>query len=123
MLSAQDVEGLTIPLGLFASKDESRDEVRNLPSHTGHHISLTFTPQFDKVVAILSKKPFAAKTDSKYYSNMFVIYLSTAPEAHPPSTRSHGWAAARGNLSDPDGKREYEDLYSRAATFFKNAFA
>ena len=29
MLSAQDAEALSIPLGLFASKDESRDEVRN----------------------------------------------------------------------------------------------
>jgi len=87
MLSVQDAEGLSIPLGLFVSKDESKDE-------------------FDKIVNVLSKKSFAAKVDSKRYSTMH-----------------HGWAAARGNLSDPDNKREYEDLYSRAATFFKNAFA
>ncbi|KAF9650733.1 dienelactone hydrolase [Thelephora ganbajun] len=87
MFSAQDVEELSIPLGLFSSGDESKAE-------------------FDKSVEILSKKPFAAKVRSKYYSNMF-----------------HGWAAARGDLSNPDNKREYEDLYSRAAAFFKNAFA
>jgi len=83
MLSAQDVEGLTIPLGLFASKDESRDEVRNLFSHIGCCISFTFASQFDKAVAVLSKKPFATKVDSKYYSNMFVIYLTFTPDAHP----------------------------------------
>jgi len=87
MLSVQDAKALSIPLGLFASKDESREE-------------------FDKVVNVLSEKPFADKVDSKYYSNMH-----------------HGWAAARGDLLDPDNKREYEDLYSRAATFFKNALA
>jgi len=86
-LSSQDAEGLSVPVGLFASQDESKDE-------------------FDKFVAVLSKKPFAAKVASKYYSNMF-----------------HGWAAARANLSDPENKREYEDLYSRASAFFKNAFA
>jgi dienelactone hydrolase len=87
MISPQDAEGLSIPLGLYVSKDEPRDE-------------------FDKVVSVLSKKSYAAKVDSKYYSNMF-----------------HGWAAARGNLSDPENKREYEDLYSRASAFFKNALA
>ena len=35
---------------------------------------------------MLSQKPFAAKVDSKYYSNMFVIYLAVAPDAYtlPP---------------------------------------
>jgi len=78
--------GLTIPLGLYFSKDEPRDK-------------------FDQIVKILSDKPFVSKNDSKYYSNMF-----------------HGWAAARANLSDIDNKREYEDLYSRVAAFFKQAF-
>ncbi|KAF9779185.1 dienelactone hydrolase [Thelephora terrestris] len=85
--SAQDVEGLTVPLGLYSSNGESREE-------------------FDKASDLLSKKPFSAKVDCKYYSNMF-----------------HGWAAARANLSDPDNKREYEDVYSRAAALFRNAFA
>jgi len=34
MLSAKDAEGLLVPLGLYASKDESRDEVRHLYSRT-----------------------------------------------------------------------------------------
>ena len=38
--------------------------------------------QFDKFLATLSKKPFAAKVASKYYSNMYVIYLTFAPETH-----------------------------------------
>ena len=33
MLSVQDVEALSVPLGLFASKDESKEEVRNLWLH------------------------------------------------------------------------------------------
>jgi len=85
--SAQDAEGLSIPVGLFVSKDESKEE-------------------YDKYLAILSTKPFIDKVSSKIYSNMH-----------------HGWAAARGNLSDPENKREYEDVYSRASAFFKNAFA
>jgi len=123
MLSVQDAKALSIPLGLFASKDESREEVRDLWSHKGRCISFAFAPQFDKIVNVLSEKPFADKVDSKYYSNMFVIYLTIAPETYPFSTRHHGWAAARGDLSDPDNKREYEDLYSRAAAFFKNTLA
>ncbi|KAF9786024.1 dienelactone hydrolase [Thelephora terrestris] len=87
MISSKDAEGLSVPSGIYFSKDESREE-------------------FDKIVDVLSKKSFSAKVDSKYYSNMF-----------------HGWAAARGNLSDPENKREYEDLYSRAAAFFTNALA
>jgi hypothetical protein len=31
--------------------------------------------QFDKIVEVLSKKPFANKVDSKYYSNMYVIHF------------------------------------------------
>jgi len=86
-LSSEDAEGLSIPIGLFASKDEPKDE-------------------FDKFVATLSKKPFAAKVASKYYSNMF-----------------HGWAASRANLSDPENKKEYEEVYSRDSAFFKSALA
>jgi len=86
MLSVNDAEALSIPLGLFASKDESKDEVRNLCSRIGRCISLAFASQFDKIVNVLSQKPFAAKVDSKYYSNMFVMHLTIAPEAYalPP---------------------------------------
>jgi len=38
--------------------------------------------QFDKFLAVLSKKPFAAKVASKYYPNMCVICLTLAPEIH-----------------------------------------
>lgn len=34
--------------------------------------------------------------------------------------RHHGWAAARGDLSNPENKKEYEDVYSRVAAFFKS---
>ena len=73
--SVQDVEELTIPLGLYASKGESREEVRyNVPgAHTCFTlIPLLFVslPQFDKSVDLLSKKPFAAKVDCKYYPDM-----------------------------------------------------
>jgi len=33
MFSSQDAEGLSIPVGLFASKDESKEEVLRLYSH------------------------------------------------------------------------------------------
>jgi len=85
--SSQDAEELSIPVGLFVSKDESKEE-------------------YEKFLAILSKKPFADKVSSKCYSDMH-----------------HGWAAARANLADSENKRDYEDLYSRASAFFKNAFA
>jgi len=38
--------------------------------------------QFDKFVDTLSKKPFAAKVDSKYYSNMCVTYFTAASAIH-----------------------------------------
>lgn len=83
MLSAQDFENLTVPLGLYLSSGESKEEVR--------HMYLCVTPQlirfcffqFDKIVDALAKKPFAAKVDSKYYSNMFVIYVLLS---HPKFT-------------------------------------
>ncbi|KAH8835855.1 hypothetical protein DL96DRAFT_1575833 [Flagelloscypha sp. PMI_526] len=86
MLSPSDAEKITIPFAMYISKDEPIEE-------------------YEKIVKILEGKPFAAKNDSKNYSNMF-----------------HGWAAARGDLTKEDNKKEYEDVYSRLATFFKNAF-
>ena len=80
MLSAQDAEGLSIPLGLYASRDEPRDEVRHPYWRvTSQFIYFRFF-QFDKIVDTLSKKPFAAKVDSKYYSNMFVVCLTVASD-------------------------------------------
>ena len=69
-------------MGLFASKDESKEEVFHLNLHIWHHSSSFPASQFDKFLAILSEKPFAAKVASKYYPNMYVIYLPLAPETH-----------------------------------------
>ncbi|KAJ7042616.1 hypothetical protein C8F04DRAFT_1076534 [Mycena alexandri] len=52
MLSADDATNLTVPLGIYISKDEPVDE-------------------YIKILEILAKKPFATKNDNKYYSNMF----------------------------------------------------
>jgi len=82
MLSAEDAQKLTIPLAIYISKDESVDE-------------------YNKILQILSKKPFAVQNDHKHYANMF-----------------HGWAAARGNLENAENKKEYEDVYTRLAAFF-----
>jgi dienelactone hydrolase len=34
--------------------------------------------------------------------------------------RHHGWAAARADLKNEENKKEYEDVYSRVAAFFKS---
>ncbi|KAG6919574.1 hypothetical protein DXG01_004237 [Tephrocybe rancida] len=52
MLSATDADKLTIPLGIYISKDESSDE-------------------YNKIVDIIGKKSFAEKNDKKNYTNMF----------------------------------------------------
>jgi hypothetical protein len=80
-VAVEDAEGLTIPLGFYASKDESKDQVRHLCSHSTEpatNPTSCFRFQFDQIVDILSKKPFAAKADSKYYSNMYVVALGLA---------------------------------------------
>ncbi|KAJ6501683.1 Alpha/Beta hydrolase protein [Mycena vitilis] len=82
MLSVADVDELTVPLGIYISKDEPVDE-------------------YIKIVEAIAKKPFATKNDNKYYSNMF-----------------HGWAAARADLNVQANKEEFEDLYTRLASFF-----
>lgn len=84
-------------------------------THTSFH-----SFQFDSIVDALSEK---SQVDSKYYSNMCVLHPYPCTEGLSSSVRFHGWAAARANLSDPDNKREYEDLYSRAAAFFRKALA
>ncbi|KAF8078238.1 hypothetical protein FPV67DRAFT_1405312 [Lyophyllum atratum] len=87
MLSAADAEKLTVPLGIYVTKDEPADE-------------------YNKILDIISKKPFAAKNDHKKYPNMF-----------------HGFAAARGDLKNAENKKEYEDVYARLANFFCTTFA
>jgi len=81
MLSSSDAENLNVPLGLFPSLDEPKEE-------------------FDKIVAIMNKKPFSDKCDAKIYESF------------------HGFAAARANLDDRDNKEKFEDLYTRLIKFF-----
>ncbi|KAJ9094008.1 hypothetical protein QFC20_006988 [Naganishia adeliensis] len=59
--------------------------------------------EVEKIVKALKSKPFADKCTHKTYPNMH-----------------HGWAAARGDLSNEENKKEYEDVYSRVAAFFKS---
>ncbi|GJJ13916.1 hypothetical protein Clacol_008173 [Clathrus columnatus] len=84
MVDASDAENLVVPYGLFPSKDEPMTEC-------------------EKIVDIISNKPFAAKSVYKAYQ-----------------TVHHGWAAARANLNDAENKKQYEDVYGTLAAFFKN---
>ncbi|KAF7798633.1 hypothetical protein EIP86_009856 [Pleurotus ostreatoroseus] len=86
MLSSNDAEKLNLPLGMFISNDEPKDE-------------------YEKIVDIMSKKPFASKNASKHFDSF------------------HGFAAARANLDDPDNKAKYEDLYCELIKFVKSASA
>ncbi|KIY67433.1 dienelactone hydrolase [Cylindrobasidium torrendii FP15055 ss-10] len=86
MLSPPDVEKIAVPLAVYISKDEPIKE-------------------YNEIVDILSKKPFADKNDHKNYDNQI-----------------HGFAAARGDLKDPENLKQYEDVYGRLANFFKGAF-
>jgi len=83
MLSVEDSSKLTVPLAIYPSKDESSED-------------------YDKIVEVLSKKPFASQCDHKYYSTMH-----------------HGWAAARADLKNEENKKEFEDVYTKITTFFK----
>ncbi|KAI3621940.1 dienelactone hydrolase family protein [Moniliophthora roreri] len=87
MLSAEDVSKLSVSLAIYISKDEPINE-------------------YNKIVEILAKKPFAAQCDHKNYTNMF-----------------HGWAAARADLSNPENKKEFEDIYKRLVDYFKKTLA
>ncbi|KAG8902892.1 hypothetical protein FRC01_009436 [Tulasnella sp. 417] len=61
--------------------------------------------EYEGIVKALSDKPWSDK-------NAYKVYPSV----------SHGFAAARANLTDPDGKAQFEDVYTRTAAFFKNVF-
>ncbi|KDQ54839.1 hypothetical protein JAAARDRAFT_134659 [Jaapia argillacea MUCL 33604] len=87
MLSSSDVNSLEVPLGLYPSKDEPIEE-------------------YNRMLEIVAKKPFASKNDHKLYKNMF-----------------HGFAAARANLDEPENKKAFEDLYATLIKYFKNALA
>lgn len=70
MLSASDATDLSVPLALFPSKDEPTEE-------------------YEKLLDIIAKKPFADKNAHKHYKNMF-----------------HGWAAARADLDNEENRKE-----------------
>ncbi|CAE6363749.1 unnamed protein product [Rhizoctonia solani] len=62
--------------------------------------------EYEKIIKSISTKPFASKNAYKVYSNMH-----------------HGWAAARADLDDPENKKDYEDVYGTAVTFYKDVIA
>ncbi|KAF8525185.1 alpha/beta-hydrolase [Hysterangium stoloniferum] len=62
--------------------------------------------EYEKLVKAISDKPFASRNAYKLY-----------PTVH------HGWAAARADLSDPENKKQYEDLYGTLAGFFQGVWA
>ncbi|KAG8905800.1 hypothetical protein FRB99_008225 [Tulasnella sp. 403] len=61
--------------------------------------------EYKKMVRAMATKPFASKNAWKLYQSV-----------------DHGFASARGDLNDPDGKAQYEDVYARVAGFFETAF-
>lgn len=62
--------------------------------------------QYEKIVKVISNKPFASKNAYKVYSTMH-----------------HGWAAARANLDDPENKKQFEDVYGTLGGFFSGVWA
>lgn len=103
MLSADDAKELRVPIALYLSKNEDAKEVR-MSFSPPPVSSLTRTYilfQGEKFMAGLSEKPFASKNEYKVYSNM-----------------PHGWAAARADFKSEEGKKEFEDVYGRLASFF-----
>jgi len=84
MLSVDDADKLTVPIAIYPSKDEPIEE-------------------YNKILDVVGKKPFASKCDHKHYTNMF-----------------HGWAAARANLDNEENQKEFHDVYQRLAVFFCN---
>jgi dienelactone hydrolase len=82
------------------------DDIKNIKVPLGLYPSKEEKVEdFKRFEEILKKNEFASKNSYKRYPTM-----------------SHGWAAARSNLKDPDVKAQYEDVYSTAAGFFKNVF-
>ncbi|KAG8905793.1 hypothetical protein FRB99_008218 [Tulasnella sp. 403] len=59
----------------------------------------------EKFMKAMSEKPFASKNQYKHYHSVH-----------------HGFAAARGDLKDPEVKKQYTDVYERTAAFFNSVF-
>lgn len=126
MLDSADVDSLQVPLGLFPSKDEPEDTVK-------------------EIVKLLEKKEFAGKCRNKTYPNMWVHFSFLGRVGfctHEKYTyivlhiltlsitfslrnstlmkhRHHGWAAARADLKNEENKKAYQDVYERVAEFFQ----
>ncbi|KAF8575506.1 alpha/beta-hydrolase [Ramaria rubella] len=62
--------------------------------------------EYEKIIKEIAKKPFASKNAYKLYPTMH-----------------HGWAAARGNLDNPDNLKQYEDVYGTLAGFYQGVWA
>lgn len=67
MLSVDDAAKLNIPLGMFISNDESKEEVCIGTSST--EISCSRCLQYQKIVDVVSKKPFADKNASRIFDS------------------------------------------------------
>ena len=68
MLSHPDAEALNIPLGMFISNDESKKEVNALYLFRRPQPN-TSIAQFDKIIDIMAKKPFAGKNASRHFDS------------------------------------------------------
>ncbi|PVF95600.1 hypothetical protein CPB86DRAFT_863715 [Serendipita vermifera] len=60
--------------------------------------------EYKKIADVLANNDFKEKNAYRVYQNMH-----------------HGWAGARADLEKEDNHKEFTDVYSRLATFFKNA--
>jgi len=68
MLAADDADDLSVPLGLFISKDEPKEE-------------------YDKMVEKISKKPFADKNMYRYYPTMFHGWAAARADLDDPENK------------------------------------
>jgi len=137
MLSIDDSEKLTIPLAIYVSKDEPLNEVRWLLSQYCMFALFAYglDLQYNKILSVLSKKPFSHKNDYKNYSNMLVLlHESPCFDWQYFAVRFHGWAAARADLQNEENRKEYvsvsfgytslkydrfDDVYGRLTEYFK----
>jgi hypothetical protein len=68
MLSASDAENLSVPLGLYPSKDEPTDE-------------------YKKLLDVIAKKPFAEKNAHKHYTTMFHGWAAARADLTDPENK------------------------------------
>jgi len=84
----------------------SADDVDNVRVPVAMYLSQDEpVEEYQKLVDTLADRPWATKNSWKVYP-----------------TVNHGFAAARANLTDPEGKAQFEDVYARLSSFFKRNF-